>query len=225
MYPSMNRQLIYCVDDEESIRSLYEEALPMGGYLCRTFGEASSFLEALGKERPDLVILDVMLPKEDGFAVLRSLLAKGYSSLPVIMVSAKGSETDRVKGLNEGAYDYIVKPFGVMELLARVKANLRKGGGASQIAYKDLSLSRDRHEILLKGEPIALSLKEFDLLAYFIENPAKALSKEELLSKVWGVDCELETRTLDMFVSKIRKHLGSGEASIKTLRGLGYMLL
>lgn len=221
----MNKQLIYCVDDEESIRSLYEEALPMGGYLCRTFGDAFSFYEALSKEKPDLVILDVMLPKEDGFSVLRHLLEKGYSPLPIIMVSAKGSETDRVKGLNEGAYDYIVKPFGVMELLARVKANLRKGGGSSLTSYKDLSLARDRHEITLNGAPLSLSLKEFELLAYFIENPAKALSKEELLLKVWGVDCELETRTLDMFVSKIRKHLLDGEAAIKTLRGLGYMLL
>ena len=221
----MNKQLIYCVDDEESIRSLYEEALPMGGYHCRTFGDAFSFYEALSKEKPDLVILDVMLPKEDGFSILRNLIAKGYTSLPILMVSAKGSETDRVKGLNEGAYDYIVKPFGVMELLARVKANLRKVGGNSQTTYKDLSLVRDRHEITLNGAPLSLSLKEFELLAYFIENPAKALSKEELLSKVWGVDCELETRTLDMFVSKIRKHLLDGEASIKTLRGLGYMLL
>lgn len=222
----MNKQLIYCVDDEESIRSLYEEALPMGGYFCKTFGDAPSFYEALSKERPDLVILDVMLPKEDGFSILRSLIAKGYTSLPIIMVSAKGSETDRVKGLNEGAYDYIVKPFGVMELLARVKANLRKGGGGSSFtSYKDLSLIRNRHEITLKGTPLSLSLKEFELLAYFIENPAKALSKEELLLKVWGVDCELETRTLDMFVSKIRKHLLNSEAVIQTLRGLGYMLL
>lgn len=220
----MEKQLIYCVDDEESIRALYEEALPMGGYECLSFPDASTFWNALKKKQPDLIILDIMLPGMDGMALLKNLMESQYSSIPVIMVSAKGKETDKVKGLNEGASDYLSKPFGIMELLARIKANLRKTVKTDVIKYKELTLNKQQHEISLNDEVLHLSLKEYDLLAYFLENVDKALSKEELLSNIWGIDCSIETRTIDMFVSRLRKKIAASTISIETVRGLGYIM-
>ncbi len=220
----MKKQLIYCVDDEESIRALYEEALPMGGYECLSFPDASTFWNALKKKQPDLIILDIMLPGMDGMALLKNLMESPYSSIPVIMVSAKGKETDKVKGLNEGASDYLSKPFGIMELLARIKANLRKIVKTDVVKYKELTLNKQQHEISLNDEALHLSLKEYDLLAYFLENVDKALSKEELLSNIWGIDCSIETRTIDMFVSRLRKKIAASTISIETVRGLGYIM-
>ncbi len=220
----MEKQLIYCVDDEESIRILYEEALPMGGYGCVSFPDASTFWNALKKKQPDLIILDIMLPGMDGMALLKNIIESEYASIPVIMVSAKNKETDKVKGLNEGAADYLSKPFGVMELLARIKANLRKISKTDTLKYKELTLNRQHHEISLNNEILHLSLKEYDLLAYFIENVDKALSKEELLSNIWGIDCSIETRTIDMFVSRLRKKVAGSSVSIETVRGLGYIM-
>ena len=220
----MEKQLIYCVDDEESIRALYEEALPMGGYECLSFPDASSFWNALKRKQPDLIILDIMLPGMDGMALLKNIMESEFSSIPVIMVSAKGKETDKVKGLNEGASDYLSKPFGVMELLARIKANLRKCAKADTIEYKELTLNKSQHEISLNQENLHLSLKEYDLLAYFLTHVNKAISKEELLTKVWGVECSIETRTIDMFVSRLRKKLNGSSISIETVRGLGYIM-
>lgn len=220
----MEKQLIYCVDDEESIRALYEEALPMGGYECLSFPDASTFWNALKKKQPDLIILDIMLPGMDGMALLKNIMESPYSSIPVIMVSAKGKETDKVKGLNEGASDYLSKPFGIMELLARIKANLRKIVKTDVIKYKELTLNKQQHEISLNDEALHLSLKEYDLLAYFLENVDKALSKEELLSNIWGIDCSIETRTIDMFVSRLRKKIAASTISIETVRGLGYIM-
>ncbi len=220
----MEKQLIYCVDDEESIRALYEEALPMGGYECLSFPDASSFWNALKRKQPDLIILDIMLPGMDGMALLKNIMESEFSSIPVIMVSAKGKETDKVKGLNEGASDYLSKPFGVMELLARIKANLRKCAKVDTIEYKELTLNKSQHEISLNEENLHLSLKEYDLLAYFLTHVNKAISKEELLTKVWGVECSIETRTIDMFVSRLRKKLNGSSISIETVRGLGYIM-
>lgn len=220
----MEEVLIYCVDDEENIRALYEEALPMGGFACKTFPDASSFYEGLKEEKPALILLDVMLPGTDGMEILNELVHGEYSSIPVIMVSAKDKETDKVKGLNAGAADYISKPFGVMELLARIKANLRKSNKIDAFSYKELTLNKQRHEISLNGLPLHLSIKEYDLLAYLMNNVDKAISKEELLSNVWGIDCEIETRTIDMFISRIRKKILPSSISIDTVRGVGYIM-
>ncbi len=220
----MEEQLIYCVDDEENIRSLYEEALPMGGYSCKTFPDATSFWEELKKTQPVLILLDVMLPGADGLEIINEIIHSKYSSIPVIMVSAKDKETDKVKGLNAGAADYISKPFGVMELLARIKANIRKANKDDVVSYKELTLNKGRHEITLSNSPLRLSVKEYDLLAYLIENVDKAISKEELLSKVWGIDCAIETRTIDMFISRIRKKIVPSTISIETVRGIGYIM-
>ena len=220
----MNKQLIYCVDDEESIRVLLQEALKMGGYDCQTFPDASSFWGALQSKRPDLILLDIMLPGTDGVSLLKSLMSGAYRDIPVIMVSAKGNETDKVLSLNEGASDYLTKPFGVMELLARIKANLRKAKKEDVIRFKELAYEKEKHYISLNGEQMSLSIKEFDLLAYFLENQGKIVGKEELLASVWGIDVAIETRTVDMFISRLRKKIASSSAEIETVRGVGYIL-
>lgn len=220
----MNQPLIYCVDDEENIRTLYEDALSVGGFQCVTFEDGPSFLTELKKKQPDLIILDVMLPGMDGLEILGKLSHGQYSSIPVIMVSAKGSESDMVKGLNLGASDYIAKPFGVMELLARIKANLRKSGFSNIVSFKELSLNKQMHTFFLNNAPLSLSVKEFDLLEYFIKNVEKVVSKEELLANIWGIHCEIETRTIDMFISRIRKKISSSSIRIETLRGVGYIM-
>lgn len=220
----MNQPLIYCVDDEENIRSLYEDALSVGGFQCVTFQDGASFLAELKKKQPDLIILDVMLPGMSGLEILETLSNGQYSTIPVIMVSAKGGESDMVKGLNLGASDYIAKPFGVMELLARIKANLRKSGFSNTITYKELTLNKQMHTFYLNDVPLSLSLKEYDLLEYLLKNAEKMVTKEELLSKIWGINCEIETRTIDMFISRVRKKISSSNVRIETLRGVGYIL-
>ncbi len=219
----MNK-LIYCLDDEESIRSLYEEALPLGGFSCLTFADASSFYRALKEKKPDLVLLDIMLPDTSGMDILKMMKGGEFSSIPVIFVSAKGSETDKVKGLNEGADDYLSKPFGVMELIARINANLRKSAKSESPTFKELQVDSSLHEIRLNGESLSLSNKEYDLLSYFIFHPVVVISKDQLLKEIWGIDADIETRTLDMFVSRIRKKIASSSANIETVRGLGYIL-
>lgn len=220
----MNQPLIYCVDDEENIRSLYEDALSVGGFQCVTFQDGTSFLAELKRKQPDLIILDVMLPGMSGLEILETLSSGQYSTIPVIMVSAKGGESDMVKGLNLGASDYIAKPFGVMELLARIKANLRKSGFTNTITYKELTLNKQMHTFYLNDVPLSLSLKEYDLLEYLLKNAEKMVTKEELLSKIWGINCEIETRTIDMFISRVRKKISSSNVRIETLRWAGYIL-
>lgn len=220
----MKQPLIYCVDDEENIRSLYEDALSVGGFQCVIFQDGASFLAELKKKQPDLIILDVMLPGMSGLEILETLSNGQYSTIPVIMVSAKGGESDMVKGLNLGASDYIAKPFGVMELLARIKANLRKSGFSNTITYKELILNKQMHTFYLNDVPLSLSLKEYDLLEYLLKNAEKMVTKEELLSKIWGINCEIETRTIDMFISRVRKKISSSNVRIETLRGVGYIL-
>lgn len=220
----MNQPLIYCIDDEENIRSLYEDALNIAGFQCVTFEDVSSFLAELAKKRPDLIILDIMLPGMNGLELLEKLAQGQYSNIPIIIVSAKGEESDKVKGLNLGASDYIAKPFGIMELLARIKANLRKSGFSNIISFKELTLNKQMHTFFLNNVPLSLSVKEFELLEYFIKNAEKVVSKEELLANIWEVHCEIETRTIDMFISRIRKKIAPSSIRIETLRGVGYIM-
>ena len=220
----MNQPLIYCVDDEENIRSLYEDALSFGGFQCVAFQDGASFFDELKRTQPDLIILDVMLPGMSGMEVLEKLSHGQYSTIPVIVISAKDEESDMVKGLNLGASDYIAKPFGIMELLARIKANLRKNGFSNTITYKDLALNKQIHAFYLNDVPLPLSLKEYDLLGYLLKNAEKMVTKKELLSKIWGINRQIETRTLDMFISRVRKKISSSNVHIETLRGVGYIL-
>lgn len=216
---------IYAVDDEQALRDLYAMALGMSGMECETFVDGQALFAALASQTPDLILLDIMLPGMSGLEILERLKSSpAYQNIPVIIVSAKGSEMDKVTGLNSGADDYLEKPFGVMELTARIKANIRKKAPAPAFVYKDLSWNRDAREISLGGSPISLTLTEYLLLSYFLEHVGIALTKETLLHDVWGISCDVETRTLDIHISKLRKKIQGSEASIQTIRGVGFRL-
>ena len=216
---------IYAVDDEQALRDLYAMALGMSGMECETFADGQALFAALASQTPDLILLDIMLPGMSGLEILERLKSSpAYQGIPVIIVSAKGSEMDKVTGLNSGADDYLEKPFGIMELTARIKANIRKKAPAPAFVYKDLSWNRDAREISLGGSPISLTLTEYLLLSYFLEHVGIALTKETLLHDVWGISCDVETRTLDIHISKLRKKIQGSQASIQTIRGVGFRL-
>jgi two-component system alkaline phosphatase synthesis response regulator PhoP len=222
----MDKKLIYAVDDEASILDLYRAALTSGGYDVETFEDASGLYAALEKKKPDLILLDIMLEKESGFDVMKKLSENpSFSSIPVIMVSAKGDELSKVKGLDLGASDYIPKPFGVLELLARVKANLRKSGRSGITSYKDIEINDQIHEISVAGEPLKLTLKEYEILSCLLSKAGSLVTRDELFESVWGTSADgLETRTIDVHVSSIRKKIAKSEADITTVRGVGYIL-
>ena len=222
------KQTIFAVEDDAAIQELYIYSLE-NDYDCRCFDEGESFFDALAKSVPDLVLLDVMLPGEDGFAILSRLKKdKSTANIPVIMVSARGEEISKVKGLNLGANDYIAKPFGVLELMARIKANLRKGGvaAAEGIAYKDIAIDHVKHRITVNGQQIQTTLKEYNLLRLLCENAEKVRERESIFNEVWGDGFVGETRTLDIHIKELRKKLSEAgsEAVIQTIRGVGYML-
>ncbi len=218
--------MIYCVEDDQSIRELIVYALESGGFLARGFENAKSFLNALENEKPELVLLDIMLPDEDGVSIVKRMKEKKTTrDIPVIMLTAKSAEYDKVVGLDAGADDYITKPFGVMELLSRIKAVLRRvcgERGKDVLTSGFLTLDPKRHTVTVKGAPIQLTLKEFGLLHMLLENKGMVLDRETLLAKVWGYDYEGESRTVDVHVRTLRHKLGDAGALIETVRGVGY---
>jgi two-component system alkaline phosphatase synthesis response regulator PhoP len=221
--------LIYLVEDEASIRDLVLYTLENSGLQARGFGDGKSFWQALEEKQPDLVLLDIMLPGEDGLSVLKKLRSsKGFSKLPVIMLTAKSAEYDKVLGLESGADDYLAKPFGMMELVARVKALLRRTQPESRkeefYLGKNMLVSIPRHKVTVGDEEITLTLKEFDLLVCLIRNKNMVLSREQLLKQVWGYDFAGETRTVDTHILTLRSKLGPAGALIETVRGLGYKI-
>jgi len=222
------RKQIFVVEDDSALRELYTYALE-NEFDCRCFNDGGSFFESVSKNSPDLVLLDIMLPGEDGFALLSSLKSdKMTAHIPVIMVSAKGEEIAKVKGLNLGADDYIAKPFGILELIARIKANLRKNGGLIEhIIYRDISIDLAKHQVYVKGNKIQTTLKEFNLLHLFCKNAEKVQERENIFNAVWGDSFMGETRTLDIHIKELRRKLSEAEseAEIKTIRGVGYMLI
>jgi len=221
--------LIYIVEDDEDIRELSIYALRGAGFECEGFENAADFQAALSEKRPDLALLDIMLPGEDGLSVLRKLRAGSrFSSLPVIMLTAKGSEADKVKGLNLGADDYVSKPFGVTELTARIHAVLRRAGAAPReeegLSFRDLELNEERREVKVEGEPVQLTYREFELLRYLLLNCGIVLSRNKLMDSVWGYDYAGESRTVDMHIKSLRQKLGSAGDYIKTVRNVGYKI-
>ncbi|MGN0813704.1 MAG: response regulator [Candidatus Coproplasma sp.] len=221
----MEKKLIYCVDDEEDIRELYNVAITNAGYDCATFEGGEALFNALEKKLPSLIILDIMLDGADGFAILKKLKENAaYSGISVIMISAKGEEISKVKGLNMGADDYIAKPFGVLELIARINANLRRSAPSSRLEYKNLSVDEGNHEIYSDGRKLDLTVKEYSLLKLLIINAPNVVMREAVFNAVWGDDFFGETRTLDMHISSLRKAISEGEAEIVTVRGVGYRL-
>lgn len=225
MEKETNKKLVYAVDDEEAIRDVYRYALEGAGFeICCFVGE-KDLLVATEKRVPDIFILDIMLDGADGYEILKNLKQNPRTrNVPVIMVSAKTSEIDKVKGLDLGADDYLAKPFGVLELVARINAKLRsskKSGGA--ISYKDVVIDCDKREVTVGGRLVVLTLKQYELLKLLAENAGKVLERDFLLDNVWG-DNYGETRTLDIHVGELRKVLSSSDSEIATVRGVGYVL-
>lgn len=202
-------------------------ALKNSNYIVQAFDRASSFYLGLEVALPDLVLLDVMLPDEDGYKIVRKLRSNSRTrELPVIMVTAKTTEMDMIKGLDDGADDYIRKPFSVMELLSRVKALLRRSCTEkhTQLFVGNILLDNDKHTIVAGSKNVELTLKEFELLRYLMLNQDIVLSRENILDSVWGVDFEMETRTVDMHIKTLRQKLGEYGKQIRTIRGIGYTI-
>ena len=222
------KQKIFAVEDDAALQELYIYSLE-NEFDCRCFDDGESFFETLASEIPVLIILDIMLPGDDGFTILSRLKAdKTTSHIPVIIISAKGEEISKVKGLNTGADDYIAKPFGVLELVARIKANLRKNNKTTveNIVYKDIIIDFLKHRIIINGKQIQTTLKEYNLLCLLCENAEKVQEREIIFSEVWGDNFIGETRTLDIHIKELRKKLSETKsaAAIQTIRGVGYML-
>ena len=221
--------MIYVVEDDPGIRELECYALKQAGFEARGFEEGEAFLEAVRVQLPKLVLLDVMLPGEDGNRLLARLRQDPRTRrLPVIMVTARGEEMDKVQGLDGGADDYIVKPFGVMELLSRVRAVIRRAGDEqspqTELAVGDLRMDVARHRVFVKGRDVTLTHMEFELLRYLLINRGIALTRERLLDAVWGVDYPGDARTVDVHMRTLRVKLGEVSRCLQTVRGVGYRL-
>ena len=221
--------MIYLVEDDDSIRELVLYTLHTTGFEAEGFQNAAGFWQALEKELPQLVLLDIMLPDEDGLHILKRLRAGAETAdLPVMMLTAKSSEYDRVVGLDSGADDYMPKPFGMMELVSRVRALLRRAAkpAAEDKLFTAGSLAVDvkRRAVTVDGEPVILTYKEFELLCYLLENRGVVLSRDQILTKIWDYNYSGETRTVDVHIRTLRQKLGNAGALIETVRGVGYRL-
>ncbi|MCI6029141.1 MAG: response regulator transcription factor [Christensenellales bacterium] len=220
--------MIWCVEDDASTRDIEVYALQSTGFEAHGFADGTSFWEAIQKERPDLVVLDVMLPGTDGIELLRRMRASaGLRNIPVIMATAKGAEYDIIQGLDLGADYYLTKPFGVMELVSCVKAVLRRCKPKQpehELKAGRLTVDIDKHTVTADGEDIVLTYKEFELLKLFLSNPGMAFTRDKLMEEVWGTDYMGETRTVDMHIRTLRQKLGSYGDMIKTVRGVGYRM-
>ena len=220
--------MIWCVEDDNSIREIELYTLNSTGFEAQGFEDGALFWNAIQKQHPDLVILDVMLPGIDGIELLRRMkMSEELSSVPVIMATAKGSEYDRIRGLELGADDYLVKPFSMLEMVSRVKAVLRRCKPkelSSLLCTGNLVLDTDKHTVLANGVRINLTYKEYELLRVFLSHPGTAFTREQLLSKIWDTEYVGETRTVDMHVRTLRQKLGDCGAMIETVRNVGYRL-
>lgn len=221
--------MIFCVEDDAGIRDLMIYTLNASGFRAVGFENAKEFYAALADDTPELIMLDIMLPGEDGISILKRLKADARTAdIPVIMATAKGNEYDKVIGLDLGADDYLAKPFGMMEMASRVRAVLRRSGRAAEkqklIRVGGLEMNLGEHIVTADGIRIQLTLKEFELLRTFMTNPGRAFTRERLLSSVWCEDFLGETRTVDVHVGTLRQKLGSCGKYIRTVRGVGYRL-
>lgn len=220
-----NSQLVYIVEDDTSIRELEMYALKNANFSVMGFEDGASFLKELDKRIPDIILLDIMLPQGDGLQLLNQIRNTAqYSNIPVIMVTAKTSEIDAVKGLDMGADDYIAKPFGVMELVSRVKAILRRTEKKAKpvLAYKNIELDEGRHTVMVNGSEVELTYKEYEILKHLIRNRGIVLSRDRLMEIVWGYNFEQGNRTVDVHIQSLRKKLGDAGEHIKTIRNVGY---
>ena len=220
--------MIWCVEDDPGIRELEVYALNSTGLEAMGFPDGSSFWAALQQKQPELILLDVMLPGEDGVTLLKRLKAdERFRRIPVIMATARGTEYDKVQSLDMGADDYITKPFGMMEMVSRVKAVLRRSLPAQTAALLELDglmLDPGQHTVTLAGERITLTYKDYELLKLFLSHPGTAFSREQLLHDIWNTDYAVETRTVDMHIRTLRQKLGDWGQRIETVRGVGYRM-
>lgn len=218
--------LVYIVEDDKNIQEIEEYALKNNGCQVKSFDDGISFGTGMETVLPDLVLLDIMLPGEDGLSILKKLRSNPKTrEIPVIMVTAKDSEMDTVKGLDAGADDYISKPFGIMELISRVKAVLRRMKKAEEeqvIRYNEVEVDKSRHLCLVDGKAVELTYKEYELLKLFLSNAGIVLSRDRIMNVVWGIGFEGETRTVDMHIKTLRKKLGEAGGYIITVRNVGY---
>lgn len=220
--------MIWCVDDDKTICDIEVYTLTQTGFQAKGFSDGLSVLEALRSEKPELIVLDIMLPGKDGVEVLKVIRSRPDTrKIPVIMATAKGTEIDKIQELDAGADDYLVKPFGVMEMVSRIKAVLRRCESASQddtLSYGDITFSEKAHLVTVNGEKISLTFKEFEILKLFIKNPGIVFSRDKLLSEIWGIDYLGESRTVDMHIKTLRQKLGSAGSCIQTVVGVGYRM-
>jgi len=223
--------MIFYVEDDNSIRELVVYTLKTTGFEARGFENGREFFAALSSTVPELILLDIMLPDEDGIRILKKIRAMdSVRHVPVILLTAKGTEYDKVVGLDSGADDYITKPFGMMELVSRIKAVLRRSERTEraenngEMTVGCTTLSVKRHQVTVNGEEVVLAKKEFDLLRYLMENQGIVLTRDNILATIWGYDFDGETRTVDVHVRTLRQKLGEGGSLIETVRGVGYRI-
>ncbi len=221
--------MIWCVDDDDTIREIEVYTLTQTGFEARGFADGNSMLETLKIEIPELIVLDIMLPGKDGVEVLKEIRSDSQTAkIPVIMATAKGTEMDKIHGLDTGADDYLVKPFGMMEMVSRIKAVLRRCEPVKNeddiVSIGDIVLNDKEHIVTAKGENVNLTFKEYKILKLFMNNLDIVFSRDKLLSEVWGVDYLGESRTVDMHIKTLRQKLGEAGAQIKTVIGVGYKL-
>ena len=220
--------MIYIVEDDAAIRELEQYALQSSGYEVQSFETSEPFWQAMRTEAPELVILDVMLPGEDGFSILKKLRnTPSLHRLPIIMVTAKSSELDTVRGLDCGADDYISKPFGIMEFLSRVRASLRRAAPEERpnvLSFHEILLDNARHSVTVSGVNVDLTYKEYELLRLLMGSQGIVMSREVIMRSVWDTDFEGETRTVDMHIKTLRHKLGDYGSRIKTVRNVGYVI-
>lgn len=221
--------MIYCVEDDDGIRNMMVYTLRSTGFAAEGLADGAAFFEALRTVPPELVMLDIMLPGEDdGLSILHKLRANpATAQIPVILASARGSEFDKVTGLDLGADDYLAKPFGMMEMVSRVKAVLRRAAPQTEVSLLQigrLSLNLNEHTVSADGSRVALTLKEFEVLRVMMENPGQVFTRDRLLGEIWGYDFDGETRTVDVHMRTLRQKLGQCGDYIETIRGVGYRM-
>ena len=220
--------MIYLLEDDDSIRKLVLYGLDNQGFQAKGFALPSKFWRAMDAELPELVLLDIMLPEEDGLSILKKLRnTPSLRRLPIIMVTAKSSELDTVRGLDCGADDYITKPFGIMEFLSRVRAALRRSAPEARpkvLTFHEILLDNARHSVTVNGAPVELTYKEYSLLRLLLENTNLVVTRETILQVVWGTDISVESRTVDMHIRTLRQKLGAYGEKIETVRGVGYRM-
>ena len=221
--------MIFCVDDDNTIREIEVYTLLQTGFEAKGFSDGEALFEALKTDTPDLIVLDIMLPGKDGMEILKEIRSNPETErIPVIMATAKGTEIDKIQGLDKGADDYLVKPFGTMEMVSRIKAVLRRckreENTSDTLTIGNIMLKDDEHKVMVNGKRVTLTLKEYELLKTFMLNLGIVFSRDKLLSLVWGVDHAVESRTVDMHIKTLRQKLGEEGKHIETVIGVGYRM-